>query len=140
MNAACIFSGPARRFRLRIRIPAHGYERASLDPDLETVFLMAADKWQFVSASFVKEICSLWAAMSTEFVTPQVAEKLQEKVQEIRRVMLDGAGFKSIMCVSPLEILRIDRLAQLVEHMTFNHGVVGSNPTAVTIHFAGRNL
>jgi pantetheine-phosphate adenylyltransferase len=39
---------------------------------------MAADKWQFVSASFVKEICSLGGDI-TEFVTPQVAEKLKKK-------------------------------------------------------------
>jgi pantetheine-phosphate adenylyltransferase len=51
---------------------------AKLDPDIETVFLMAADKWQFVSATFVKEICSLGGNVE-EFVTPQVAEKLKHK-------------------------------------------------------------
>ena len=30
-----------------------------LAPEIETVFLMAADKWQFVSSSFIKEIHAL---------------------------------------------------------------------------------
>ena len=52
---------------------------AKLDPDIETVFLMAADKWQFVSASFVKEIASLNGDVD-DFVTPQVSEKLKKKL------------------------------------------------------------
>ena len=32
---------------------------------------------------------------------------------------------------------RWERVAQLVEHVTFNHGVVGSNPTALTSVFNG---
>ncbi len=54
---------------------------AKLDPDIETVFLMAADKWQFVSSSFVKEICSLDGAID-EFVTPQVVTKLKKKFEK----------------------------------------------------------
>jgi pantetheine-phosphate adenylyltransferase len=54
---------------------------AKLDPGIETVFLMAADKWQFVSASFVKEICSLGGDVG-EFVTPQVSEKLKKKYEK----------------------------------------------------------
>lgn len=50
-----------------------------LDPDIETVFLMAHEKWQFVSASFVKEICALGGQVD-EFVTPQVAQRLKEKL------------------------------------------------------------
>jgi pantetheine-phosphate adenylyltransferase len=42
------------------------------------VFLMASEKWQFVSASFVKEICSLGGDIE-EFVTPQVAKRLKKK-------------------------------------------------------------
>jgi pantetheine-phosphate adenylyltransferase len=41
---------------------------ARLAPDIDTLFLMAADKWQFVSASFVKEIHGLGGDVS-EFVT-----------------------------------------------------------------------
>ncbi|MFA5592447.1 MAG: pantetheine-phosphate adenylyltransferase [Micavibrio sp.] len=51
---------------------------ARLAPDVETIFLMAADKWQFVSASFVKEIHSLGGDVS-EFVTPATLERLDGK-------------------------------------------------------------
>jgi len=51
---------------------------AKLDPNIETVFLMAADKWQFVSASFVKEIYALGGDVS-DVVTPAVQIRLQEK-------------------------------------------------------------
>ena len=50
---------------------------ARLAPDIETVFLMAADKWQFVSSSFVKEIARLGGAVE-EFVTPSVQARLQD--------------------------------------------------------------
>ncbi|MCF6253968.1 MAG: pantetheine-phosphate adenylyltransferase [Thiomicrorhabdus sp.] len=51
---------------------------AKLNPNIETVFLMAADRWQFVSSAFVKEIASMGGAVE-EFVTPQVAQLLQKK-------------------------------------------------------------
>lgn len=51
---------------------------ARLAPDIETVFLMAADKWQFVSASFVKEIHGLGGDVS-EFVTPGTLTRLNGK-------------------------------------------------------------
>lgn len=51
---------------------------ARLSPDLETIFLMAADKWQFVSSAFVKEICSLGGTVS-EFVTPNVEAELKAR-------------------------------------------------------------
>ncbi len=54
---------------------------AKLEPSIETIFLMAKDKWQFVSSSFVKEIASLNGDID-EFVTPQVAEKLFRKYQK----------------------------------------------------------
>lgn len=46
-----------------------------LKPALETVFLMAADNYQFISSRFVKEICRLGGDIS-QFVTPTVAQKL----------------------------------------------------------------
>ena len=46
-----------------------------LEEDIETVFLMASEKHQFVSSVFVKEICRLGGDIST-FVTPNVAAKL----------------------------------------------------------------
>ncbi|MBI1300044.1 MAG: pantetheine-phosphate adenylyltransferase [Alphaproteobacteria bacterium] len=54
---------------------------AKLDPDIETVFLMAADKWQFVSSSFVKEIANLGGEID-EFVTPNVAAQLHKKFEK----------------------------------------------------------
>ena len=49
-----------------------------LAPDIETVFLMASDKWQFVSSSFIKEISKLDGDVSG-FVTPNVLNRLQAK-------------------------------------------------------------
>ena len=51
---------------------------ARLAPDIDTLFLMAADKWQFVSASFVKEIHGLGGDVS-EFVTPATLDRLNGK-------------------------------------------------------------
>jgi pantetheine-phosphate adenylyltransferase len=47
-------------------------------PDIETVFLMSSDKWQFVSSSFIKEISKLGGDIS-EFITPNVLQRLAEK-------------------------------------------------------------
>ncbi len=46
-----------------------------LAPDIETVFLMASDKCQFISSRFVKEIGYLGGDISG-FVTPNVKEHL----------------------------------------------------------------
>jgi pantetheine-phosphate adenylyltransferase len=47
-----------------------------LAPDIETVFLMASDRHQFISSRFVKEICRLDGDIS-QFVTPAVANHLK---------------------------------------------------------------
>lgn len=52
-----------------------------LEPKIETVFLMACEKHQFVSSVFVKEICRLGGNIST-FVSPYVAEKLITRCKE----------------------------------------------------------
>lgn len=52
-----------------------------LEPKIETVFLMACEKHQFVSSVFVKEICQLGGDIST-FVSPYVAEKLITRCKE----------------------------------------------------------
>jgi len=77
VNATCIFRGLRAVSDFEYEFQLTGMN-AKLDPDIETVFLMASDKWQFVSASFVKEICSMGGNIE-EFVTPQVASRLQEK-------------------------------------------------------------
>lgn len=51
---------------------------ARLAPEIETIFLMAADRWQFVSSAFVKEIYSLGGNVE-DVVTPAVAERLRAK-------------------------------------------------------------
>ena len=80
MNASCIFRGLRAVSDFEYEFQMTGMN-AKLDPGIETVFLMAADKWQFVSASFVKEICSMGGNIE-EFVTPQVAEKLKRKYRK----------------------------------------------------------
>ena len=48
---------------------------ARLNPDIETVFLMASDRYQFISSRFVKEIGALGGDVS-HFVSPRVAARL----------------------------------------------------------------
>ncbi len=50
-----------------------------LDPEIETVFLMATDRYQFISSGFVKEIARLGGAID-QFVSPRVAARLAEKL------------------------------------------------------------
>lgn len=77
VNASCIFRGLRATSDFEFEFQLTGMN-AKLDPELETVFMMASDKWQFVSSSFVKEICSLGGDID-EFVTPAVAEALHKK-------------------------------------------------------------
>lgn len=48
-----------------------------LDPGIETVFLMASERQQFISSRFVKEIGRLGGDISS-FVSPRVARRLNE--------------------------------------------------------------
>lgn len=77
MKANCIFRGLRAVSDFDFEFQMTGMN-ARLDPEIETVFLMAADKWQFVSSSFVKEISSLGGDVS-DVVTPAVEAKLKEK-------------------------------------------------------------
>ncbi len=76
-NASCIFRGLRAVSDFEYEFQMTGMN-SKLDPEIETVFLMASDKWQFISATFVKEICSLGGEVR-EFVTPQVVEALKKK-------------------------------------------------------------
>lgn len=49
-----------------------------LDKEIETIFLMAGEKYQFISSTFVKEIAALNGDIST-FVSPEVTKKLIKK-------------------------------------------------------------
>jgi pantetheine-phosphate adenylyltransferase len=50
-----------------------------LNPHIETVFLMASDRYQFISSRFVKEICALGGDVS-HFVSPRVAQRLADRL------------------------------------------------------------
>jgi pantetheine-phosphate adenylyltransferase len=49
-----------------------------LNPNVETVFLMANDKYQFIASRFVKEIAQLGGDV-TPFVSPRVARRIAAK-------------------------------------------------------------
>jgi pantetheine-phosphate adenylyltransferase len=51
---------------------------ARLNPEIETVFLMASDRFQFISSRFVKEIGALGGDVS-HFVSPRVAARLLDR-------------------------------------------------------------
>jgi len=51
---------------------------ARLNPKIEIVFLMATDRYQFISSRFVKEIGQLGGDI-THFVSPRVATRLQHR-------------------------------------------------------------
>ncbi len=74
VNATCIFRGLRAVSDFDYEFQMTGMN-ARLAPDIETVFLMAADRWQFVSASFVKEIHAMGGDVS-EFVTPATLARL----------------------------------------------------------------
>src|ERR1700731_3551730 len=51
---------------------------ARLNPRIETVFLMASDRFQFISSRFVKEIGALGGDVS-HFVSPRVTVRLLDR-------------------------------------------------------------
>jgi len=54
---------------------------ARLNTEIETVFLMASDRFQFISSRFVKEIGALGGDVS-HFVSKRVAARLKERFAE----------------------------------------------------------
>jgi pantetheine-phosphate adenylyltransferase len=52
----------------------------SMFPEMETLFLMPADKYMFISASLVREVATLGGDVS-QFVSPLVAEQLRPKIK-----------------------------------------------------------
>jgi pantetheine-phosphate adenylyltransferase len=50
-----------------------------LNPDVETLFLMAKDKYQFIASRLVKEVAQLGGNI-TPFVSPNVAARIAERV------------------------------------------------------------
>jgi len=51
---------------------------AKLNPDIDTVCLMASDRHQFIASRLVKEIAALGGDVS-QFVSPRIAERLIER-------------------------------------------------------------
>ena len=58
---------------------------ARLNPDIETVFLMASETQQFISSRFVKEIALLGGDI-TSFVSSRVAARLDARVRDRAKV------------------------------------------------------
>ncbi len=54
-----------------------------LMPDVETVFMTPSDQFQFVSATFVREIATLGGDVS-KFVAPAVLRRLKERVKQVQ--------------------------------------------------------
>lgn len=77
VGAHCVFRGLRAVSDFEFEFQMAGMN-AKLDPGIETIFLMAADKWQFVSSSFVKEIAEHGGDVST-LVTPAVAARLKAR-------------------------------------------------------------
>ena len=57
---------------------------ARLNPNIETVFLMASDRYQFISSRFVKEIGALGGDIR-HFVSPRVADRVLDRFAGARR-------------------------------------------------------
>jgi pantetheine-phosphate adenylyltransferase len=57
---------------------------ARLDPNVETLFLMASESHQFISSRFVKEIGRLGGDISS-FVSPRVAQRLAARFAQERK-------------------------------------------------------
>ncbi|HUN50111.1 MAG TPA: pantetheine-phosphate adenylyltransferase [Candidatus Sulfotelmatobacter sp.] len=62
---------------------------ARLNPDIETVFLMASDNHQFISSKLVKEIAMLGGDIRP-FVSPRVAEILTDRVAAMQHAGKTG--------------------------------------------------
>ena len=77
VNAACVFRGLRAVSDFDYEFQMTGMN-LHLAPDIETVFLMAADQWQFVSSSFIKEIHTLNGEVA-DFVTPETLKALDDK-------------------------------------------------------------
>jgi pantetheine-phosphate adenylyltransferase len=52
-----------------------------LDDDIETVFLMASERYLFIASSLVKEVCKLGGDIE-QFVPKDVAATLREKCRQ----------------------------------------------------------
>lgn len=77
VNASCVFRGLRAVSDFDYEFQMTGMN-LHLAPEIETVFLMAADQWQFVSSSFIKEIHALNGEVQ-DFVTTKTLKALESK-------------------------------------------------------------
>lgn len=77
VNACCIFRGLRAVSDFDYEFQMTGMN-LHLAPEIETIFLMAADQWQFISSSFVKEIHALGGDVQ-DFVTLDTRKALESK-------------------------------------------------------------
>lgn len=81
-NASVVFRGLRTVSDFAFEFQMTGVN-AKLNPDIETVFLMSRDKYQFVASSFVREVARLGGDVSG-FVSPATARKLKEILKKTR--------------------------------------------------------
>ena len=77
-NARVILRGLRTVSDFEYEFQLAGMNRKML-PDVETVFMTPSEKYQFVSATLVREIASLGGNVS-EFVSPSVKRRLDQKL------------------------------------------------------------
>lgn len=77
VGASCIIRGLRAVSDFEYEFQMTGMN-ARLAPDIETVFLMASERHQFIASRFVKEICRLGGDVS-QFVPPHVEKALKQK-------------------------------------------------------------
>jgi pantetheine-phosphate adenylyltransferase len=83
MNASIIIRGLRAVSDFEYEFQMAGMN-ARLNPKVETVFLMASERHQFISSRFVKEIGRLGGDIGG-FVSSRVAEQLVKRFNEERR-------------------------------------------------------
>jgi len=81
-NAEVIIRGLRAISDFEYEVQLAGMNR-SLAPEIETVFLTAAQRYAFVSSSLVREIARLEGDVA-EFLHPRVLEKLTDKLKKSR--------------------------------------------------------
>jgi pantetheine-phosphate adenylyltransferase len=62
-----------------------------LNPEVETVFLMASDRYQFIASKLVKEVARLGGKID-EFVPPRVAARLYDRFGDAAKPSSGTAG------------------------------------------------
>ena len=77
VGAACIIRGLRAVSDFEYEFQMVGMN-ARLNPDVETVFLMASESQQFIASRLVKEIAALGGDISS-FVSPRVAAQIRER-------------------------------------------------------------